>query len=83
MPGAKGNSLSYSTVELFLARFLLEIPFARGRQRKAMPTTMLIGQIPTNTFIETPFSLSLVLWADFIIFFFFAMKNYFGPYKKE
>ena len=48
-----------------------------------MPTTMLIGQIPTNTFIETPFSLSLVLWADFIIFFFFAMKNYFGPYKKE
>ena len=42
-----------------------------------------IGQLPAQTFMPTPLPLKIVLWADFLIFFFFALKNYFGPYKPE
>ena len=39
--------------------------------------------IPSGTFLPTPAPLQLVLWGDFLIFFAFAIKNYFGPFKPE
>ena len=42
-----------------------------------------VGTLPSQTFIETPGPVAVVLWADFLIFFVFALKNYFGAYKPE
>jgi hypothetical protein len=39
--------------------------------------------IPSQTFVPVPEPLKIVLWADFIIFFYFAMQNYFGDFKPD